>query len=88
MDRLDSSLFTFSAWRSGCLADLGVATKFHDIIAFRHRIRNAAFGYTDGSCVPCRPKSDTVAVALWTGEYAFWTHFTLKEFETVFGDLI
>jgi hypothetical protein len=84
---IDPSLFTWQVWRAGSLADLGVATRYHDIVAFRHRIRNATVGYTDGSSTLCRPKADTFSVMmkLANGE-VFSTHFSPREFEAVFGE--
>lgn len=86
LKKLDSSLFGFSEWRAGSLADLGVATKFHDIAAFRNRIRSCAIGYADGSEVPCRPKEGTVAVMMRVDTVVFWTHFLVREFELVFDN--
>jgi hypothetical protein len=81
---INSSQFFFSRWNAGSLIDLGVYTRTVDILEKCNILKKFAVGWCDGSLVPCRPKSETIAVMFYKNEEYFWTHLTKEEFEKTF----
>lgn len=83
MQRLDSSLFTWSAWRANDFySEFGVRVR-HSIEA-QELVRQKAIGYCVGESLPCRPKPNHYAVMFWDGEQEWWTHLTNEEFHNIF----
>ena len=85
MIRLNPSLFDWSRWRAGCLAEFGVQTRYEFLIAAGSVLRQHAIGWCFGENLACRPKPGTMAVMFWSEERHFWTHLTVREFREVFG---
>jgi hypothetical protein len=79
--RIDSSLFTWEAWRAGSLLEvLGVSLRLLPRERIRVKLRRYAIGWCPGGEVPCRPKADQFAVMFRVGDREFWTHLLPSEF--------
>lgn len=76
--------FTWQLWKGGCLLDLGVKTRFADMIKNRDILQKYAIGWCNGGEIPCRPKPDCIAVMFQKDEMQFWTHLMINEFENIF----
>jgi hypothetical protein len=81
MQRLNSSLFTWSRWRAGSIADFGIPCRKDFIIASKEVLKKYAVGYCKGESVPCRPKSDRIAVMFFYEGKHFWNHVLIEEFK-------
>lgn len=89
--QFESSLFDFSLWRAGSPVDL---------FGIRLRSRTAdicsplgssilcqyAIGYCLAERIPCRPKSNEVAVMFYKDREYFWFHLRRHEFDRVFHE--
>lgn len=85
MQKLNSSLFTWSRWRAGSLADFGIVSRKTFILANRKTLKRFGVGFCDGGAVPCRPKSGKVAVMFFVNGKHFWNHLNKDEFEDIWG---
>lgn len=86
LQELNSTLFTWSRWRSGSIADFKIPCRYKCITSpFSKRIlRECAVGYCDGTKLLCRPKEKNKAIMFFNEGKHFWTHFRDKEFKEVF----
>ena len=83
MQKLNSSLFTWQRWRAGSIADFGIVCRRQFIIANKETLRKYAVGYCKGESVPCRPKTDRIAVMFFYNGEHFWNHILTDEFEEI-----
>jgi hypothetical protein len=84
IEKLDSTLFTWSKWRANdFFSEFGVSVR-HSFSA-KQLVREKAIGYCDATLLSCRPKYNCVAVMFWDGNNEWWTHLTLSEFEGIFS---
>jgi hypothetical protein len=85
--RLDSTLFTWGAWRAGSIHDLDVACREVEILSPRGRgvLRAHVIGWCPAEALPCRAKEGEIAVMCFKGGEQFWFHLRRREFEGVFG---
>jgi len=87
IERLDSTLFDWLAWRAGHPLDLGILRcRYAFIVAKGDVIRRYAVGYCDGGSLPCRPKAGHKAVMFFKDGVEFWFHITNREFEAIFEE--
>lgn len=84
IQRMHGVSFNWSKWRSGCLLDLGLLTRYKNIIEGKEIIKKYAIGYCPGESVICRPKIDRVAVMFLKDDLLFWNHLLKKEFDEIF----
>ena len=86
LTKLDSSLFDFSTWRTNSIHLLGVLCRYADITSERGKriLRRYAIGYCKGENLPCRPKSNEIALMCVKDRSKFWFHLRNDEFQKVF----
>lgn len=85
--KLDSSLFTWSIWRSGSPIDLGIKSCRYKLLTSKdgiYKLRKYAIGYCFGENLICRPKPNTVAVMFNVRDITFWFHLRNNEFNKIF----
>jgi hypothetical protein len=78
--------FDWSRWRLGVAIwrEIGLASRYYDIIEQADVLRRYAIGYLPGEKLIVRPKIDETAVMfLIDGEFC-WTHLRQEEFDYVF----
>ena len=81
--KINSSIFTWSRWRSGSLIDLGIRTRTSIIKQNRKTLNEYAIGWCRGSDLLCRPKSEEVAVMFYKKGIHFWTHLKQEELKII-----
>lgn len=84
--RMYPDSFDWSRWRLGVAIwrELGIASRYYDIIEQADVLRRYAVGYLPGRYLICRNKPDETAIMfLIDGEFC-WTHLVQKEFDYVF----
>ena len=86
IEKLDSSLFTWSRWRSGSLIDFNIPCRYLSITSeYSKRIlREKIVGYCNGENLQVRPKKKHKAVMFFNNGSHFWTHLRNVEFKEVF----
>ena len=89
IEHYNEQSFDWLSWRNGSLINtLRIPHRTEIIILNKTIIRKYAIGYCKADNIPCRPKSNHIAVMFNTGEvYNWWTHLTKKEFELCFPEL-
>jgi hypothetical protein len=84
MEYLDEQLFTWSRWRSGSPADIGLICRENIIISNKERIKQLSVGFCDADKLVCRPKENQKAIMFFKDGYHFWFHLTNKEFKAIY----
>jgi hypothetical protein len=87
IDKLDSTLFDWSSWRSGSIHDLDIIRCRYELITSPHgksQLRRYAVGWCYGENLMCRCKKNEIATMFEKDEIRFWFHLRRKEFEEVF----
>ena len=84
VERMNSSLFDWLAWRNGTILELlDVKQRTCSIITNKELLKKHVIGWCPAEQVPCRPKSNRIAVMFFVNDRQFWTHFTLEEFDAI-----
>jgi hypothetical protein len=78
--------FDWSRWRLGMSIwrEIGLASRYTDIIAQADVLRRYAVGYLPGDKLTCRCKPDETAVMFLVDDEFCWTHLRQEEFDHVF----
>lgn len=76
--------FDWLHWHGGSLTNLGVQHNSYHIAAMRHAIRRHAIAWCHGEELMCRAKPTTIGVMFLQGDFQWWTHLTVQEFDTCF----
>jgi hypothetical protein len=81
-----SDSFDWSRWRLGISIwrELGVASRYDDIVSQADILRYYAIGYLPGKNLICKPKENETAVMFLVDDEFCWTHLIQKEFNYVF----
>ena len=88
LPRLSSVQFTHDLWCSGSIHDLGVKSRYADIVAAEGRalLQRYAVGWCFGEALPFRSKAQHIAVMCYKNGEHFWFHIRASEFWEVFKD--
>lgn len=84
IERIDPQLFTWSRWRAGTPADLGIVARKKVLISNKERLKQYSVGYCNGENLVCRPKAETKAVMFFKDGIHFWFHFKNEEFREIY----
>lgn len=89
MERLPSHVFTWSRWRAGNIAELGIRCRYAHITSPQGKsiLKKYAVGYHKGEALLCRPKTNEVAIMFFKDGRHFWFHLREPEFLKVFEDV-
>lgn len=92
LPKMDSSLFDWTSWRLvSTFEELFKRPLRWDFVKtdehFRASIKALTIGWCSGDEVPCRPKSDTMAVMFETPNGNAWIHLRKNEFFKIFGSI-
>jgi hypothetical protein len=88
MDRLDSTLFDWQAWRGGTPADLiDGPCRASFLIAARGPLRKWAIGWCEGSSTLARPKSGHKGIMYQRGDHTFWFHLRDSEARAIYPEI-
>ena len=88
MEHYSGQCFDFLAWRRGSVEEILKIPHREKIIIYNRRIiRKYAIGYCKAENIPCKPKTNNIAVMFNTGGENWWSHLTIKEFEECFPEL-
>lgn len=89
IEHYNEQSFDWLTWRNGSILEIfKIPHRTPLIITNRDLIRHHAIGWCNAINIPCRPKTGFIAVMFNTGELQnWWTHLTIKEFETCFPEL-
>ena len=83
--RMLSDSFDWLRWINNDIwIKLGVACRYHDMIAQADVLRKYAVGYCPGWRLYCRPRDNEVAILFLIDDEFGWTHLRKHEFEEVF----
>jgi len=86
MERIDSSLFDWQSWRNGSPIEIfGIQCRSDCLVTNADLLRKYAIGYCDGESLPCRPKTNTIAVMFEKNNQRFWFHLFRLEAERIFN---
>jgi len=89
IEKLDSSLFDWQAWRAGSPADLLVGPcRTANLIAAGAILRAHAFGWCEGGSTPCRPKARHKALMFEKDGVSFWFHLRDGEARVIFPEIL
>jgi hypothetical protein len=89
IEHYNEQSFDWLTWRNGSLISiLRIPHSECCIILNKEIIRKYAIGYCNAKNIPCRPKCGYIAVMFNVNSIDnFWTHLTIKEFESCFPEL-
>jgi len=87
LEKMHGTSFDFTTWKTGSLIDLGISSRFEDIVNKKELIKKYAIGYCSGEEVICRPKRKTIAVMFLKDNNIFWQHLTEEEFNLIFKSM-
>jgi len=89
LQKLDSSLFVWQAWRSGSPNDLNLTCRYNSLTSKRGSaiLKEYAIGWCYAENLMCRPKLDNRAVMFFKDNNLFWFHMRNEEFMKVFGEV-
>lgn len=84
VERLSSTVFTWSRWRRFDLFEsLGMPARSTQILAYRSILRKHMVGYCRGEELLCRPKYNHYAVMFKKSNELMWCHLTQEEFYSI-----
>jgi hypothetical protein len=85
---MESSLFDWMTWRSGNISDIVRGPTREEILLDNvTEIIRYAIGWCPAEMIPCRPKTNYIAVMFYKDDVLFWTHLTKQEFIKIFVNI-
>jgi hypothetical protein len=87
IEKLDSSAFDWSTWRSGDVwNEFHIPCRTNALIENREILKKYAVGWCYGENLICRPKANHIAVMFFKDYKEFWFHLRDYEFEKIFQE--
>jgi MoaA/NifB/PqqE/SkfB family radical SAM enzyme len=86
LPKIDSSNFTKDIWNAGSIHDLGIQSRYDEIIKSNSKmiLKKYAIGWCYGENLICRPKNNHIAIMFNVDDSIFWFHIRTNEFIEVF----
>lgn len=84
--KLDSTQFTWQKWRAGSIHDFNIPCRYIALTSGYSKmlLRKHAIGWCYGENLPCRPKTNHIAIMFEKDNIEFWFHLRKNEFEEIF----